>query len=289
MGFVFAILVSGLAPSVHAQYPGYVTDSNDTGLPTYGSFISSQVDMVNLGTGGLSIRVPIVSRKGRGIDYLYVETYESKLWTMVPTVTQLGTNYPITTLNWVGGSRPGPGANWTARDNVHASVNWTEQTYTCAPTSPQGGDAGGEVTSIQSTFLVRSNWIYKSPDGAKHQVPLRNNYPIDYPGQCGDSGPGNTNVVANTDNDHVQVDISQDTVEWHTGILITGADGITNTRPTISAKKIGMETSAAPVAFPIPGLPTPLDVLCGLTIPRARGVNTSTTFTIRMGTYRRSK
>ncbi len=223
MGFVFAILVSGLAPSVHAQYPGYVTDSNDTGLPTYGSFISSQVDMVNLGTGGLSIRVPIVSRKGRGIDYLYVETYESKLWTMVPTVTQLGTNYPITTLNWVPDQSPG--ANWTARDNVHASVDWTEQTYTCAPTSPQGGDAGGEVTSIQSTFLVRSNWIYKSPDGAKHQVPLRNNYPIDYPGQCGDSGPGNTNVVANTDNDHVQVDISQDTVEWHTGILITGADG----------------------------------------------------------------
>ena len=59
IGLALAILAFGLAPAAHAQYPGYLTNSNDTGLPSYGSFISSNVDNVNLGNGGLTIRIPI--------------------------------------------------------------------------------------------------------------------------------------------------------------------------------------------------------------------------------------
>ena len=63
--------------------------------------------MVNLGTGGLSIRVPIVSRKGRGIDYHMSKHMKASSAEWAPTVTQLGTNYPITTLNWVPDQSPG--------------------------------------------------------------------------------------------------------------------------------------------------------------------------------------
>jgi RHS repeat-associated protein len=220
LGFILAFFTIALVPAAHAQYPGYVSNSNDTGLPSYGSFISSKVDTVNLGTGGVSIRIPIVSRKGRGITYLYLHQYESKLWSMVPTVVTLGNSYPTTYLSWVPDNSGT--SNWNAKDNVTTSLNWTEQIYTCAPADAVDED---DDQSPQSTILVRSNWVYVSPDGAKHQVPLRNTYPIAFPGQCGDSGPGTPVLVEHTDNDHIQVDITQDQMNSHSGIVITEADG----------------------------------------------------------------
>jgi hypothetical protein len=63
-----ALLVLFLTGMANAQSPGYLTPSNTTGMPDYGSFITSQIDSINLQNGGLSLRIPLLSRKGRGFD-----------------------------------------------------------------------------------------------------------------------------------------------------------------------------------------------------------------------------
>jgi hypothetical protein len=64
--FGLALLVA--APATLAQGTGYLTNSNNTGMPDYGSFLTSNIDSVNLASGGISLRIPLISRKGRGFD-----------------------------------------------------------------------------------------------------------------------------------------------------------------------------------------------------------------------------
>jgi RHS repeat-associated protein len=225
--FALAIFVLALAPAAHAQYPGYVTNSNDTGLPSYGSFISSSIDTVNLGNLGVSIRIPIVSSKGRGTTYLLLAQYESKQWTVVPTVIPNGQNVPVVHYVWQPDVTSGT-ASWNVRDNVTVAYDYTERIWTCT-TPPQGGDAGGEIIYPQdpATVIIRSNWVYVSPDGSKHQVPLRKNYDQNHAGHCSDEIAGQLpqNLVGQTDNDHVQVDVTQDQILNHNGITFTQSDG----------------------------------------------------------------
>jgi RHS repeat-associated protein len=214
IGFVIAILLVWLAPDASAQYPGYVTNNNDTGMPNYGSFISSEIDTVNLANGGLMLHIPILSRKGRGLDYSVYFDYQSKYWVMDTSFVQ--TPYP----NWTSFFNWQPDATtaaWNFRDNAGGYLDWSEQTYTCSPL-PNGE---------QPTVVVRSNWVYIAGDGSKHQLPLRENVPIFLPGLCGDGGPGDQlqNLQAHTDDGHIFVDISQDKLNDHSGIKITRRDG----------------------------------------------------------------
>src|SRR5216684_732419 len=80
--FGIALIVLALWASIpaHAQYPGYVTNSDDTGFPSYGAFVSSSIDTVNLFNQNLILHIPILSRKGRGIDFNAYMLYQSKFW-----------------------------------------------------------------------------------------------------------------------------------------------------------------------------------------------------------------
>ena len=228
LGLTFAILIFALAPAAHAQYPGYVTNSNDTGLPSYGSFISSSVDTVNLGTGGVSIRIPIASNTGRGSTYTAFMQYESKVWAMTPIVTGGSGNGPVVYYTWY----PDQNSLWQQRDTHSVGyLGWTETTYTCAM-PPQGGGPGAEIVYEYgpATVLIRSNYVYVAPDGSRHQLPLRNSLPLDFPGYCPDLTAGElpTNLVAQTDNDQVKVDITNDQIGNSSGITITLANGTRN-------------------------------------------------------------
>jgi RHS repeat-associated protein len=212
IGSAIALFAFMLAPAAHAQYPGYVSTNSDTGFPSYGAYVSSGIDTVNLMSGGLSLRIPILSRKGRGVDYELHLSYESKTWVMNTSVL----NYPpgtyTTSYNWYHNS---PG--WVVGDNIASSVSYVEQTYTLDPGCPTQGSQGPQL-------FVRSNWVYNSPDGSMHMLPLRKNYPYVGPAYCSQN-QFVENYVAHTDDGHVKVDITNDGLTDHTGINITRANG----------------------------------------------------------------
>src|SRR5512142_2074975 len=76
---ILAALLSVAIP-VGAQAPGYVNSSNQTGTPDYGTFMHSDIDSINLQNGGVQIRIPLLSRKGRQFDYTFGLRYDSKFW-----------------------------------------------------------------------------------------------------------------------------------------------------------------------------------------------------------------
>ncbi len=105
----------------------------------------------------------------------------------------------------------------------------------------KAGVAGAEIVYEYgpATVLIRSNYIYVAPDGSKYQLPLRNNFPVNFPGYCPDLTAGElpTNLVAQTDNDQVKVDITNDQVNIHSGIVITLPDG-THSSTTVAGQEI---------------------------------------------------
>jgi len=193
-----------------AQNSGYVTSSNETGFPDYGSFITSQIDSVNLSNGGLSIRIPIFSRKGRGIDLAYSFKYESKLWVVDTSVIEDPFYGYITHFTW----RPDwDDGSWRYSSNLDASLpSWTEQYYECA-------DIGYGLGSM----LLKSNWTYTASDRTKHQFPARKMHLLtSHP--CFEYGDPNQ-YKAHSQSGHIEIDITNDTPYGPYNVKLRAKDG----------------------------------------------------------------
>lgn len=78
------ILVALLTQTAQAQNDGYLTDSNTRGFAPGNSFQLADIDYINLGNGALNLHIPLVDRKGRGLDSGAFVTYNSKIWTIKP-------------------------------------------------------------------------------------------------------------------------------------------------------------------------------------------------------------
>jgi RHS repeat-associated protein len=188
--FVFVLL-----PAAWAQTPGYLTSSNETGFPDYGSFIVSQIDSVNLSNGGVSIRIPIVSRKGRGLDYSFGYRYESKAWVVDSYTLTDPWNQPILRFIW----RPNNDF-WTASSNVGLwPTGWTEQIYQCPPIT--WSQPGPRV-------LIKSNWNAVAPDGTQYQFPVIKPYTLDPQPLCVEYDV--QQLKAHSTSGHFEIDITND-------------------------------------------------------------------------------
>lgn len=212
--FVLAILTLGISIPAHAQYPGYLTNSDDTGFPNYGAFVSSSIDTVNLFNQNLILHIPILSRKGRGIDFNATAMYQSKMWVVDTSVVPIaGTALFNTYYHW----RPN-GGNIGLVTGVGGGVGYTEQEYSLEPCPYDYSDP--------PVVLVRSNWVYVTPDGTTHQLPLRKTYGVSGFAGCWTNFEPD-NLVGHTDDGQVQVDITNDVLsDWyHSGIKITRQDG----------------------------------------------------------------
>jgi hypothetical protein len=110
--FPFACLIclaalSLIAPAARAQSDGYLTNQNTTGVVGFGSYQFGDIDNVNLQNGGVNLRIPLFTLKGRGLDDGVVLNYSSKFWTMTfNQITQAnGWSY---SLNWGNSFTVGP-------------------------------------------------------------------------------------------------------------------------------------------------------------------------------------
>jgi RHS repeat-associated protein len=192
---IFALL--SIAPAVYAQSPGYLTSSNETGFPEYGSFIVSQIDSVNLSNGGVSIRIPLFTRKGRGLDYSFGYRYDSKAWVVDSYVVPDPWQLPILRFVW----RPNNGF-WSSTTNVERWVaGWTEQIYQCQP-------IGLPYSQYSGTVLIKSNWNVTSPDGTQYQFPVIRSYPLYPQNPCSEYDI--LQLKGHSGSGHIEMDITDD-------------------------------------------------------------------------------
>src|ERR1700692_4066652 len=88
------LLVIALAVVVAAQdeTPLQVTNQNRSGDLPFSTSIGTGAEQVDVASGTLKIRIPIISIKGRGLDYKFMLRYDTAFWATA-TRFQTGTGY----------------------------------------------------------------------------------------------------------------------------------------------------------------------------------------------------
>ena len=128
-----------------------------TGAPPFSSSTGGSVDSIDLGNLNVHIRIPIMSRAGRGLPLNYAWSYDSSIW------------YPSTGGAWT------PVANWGWRSQTEAAVGYI--TYNQTPISvlikPHGTGAPGHHDYVYhdgsgTPHGFRIGWTTCSNDNNSH-------------------------------------------------------------------------------------------------------------------------
>jgi hypothetical protein len=178
------------ASPARSQSDGYLTNQNTTGVVQFGSYHFGDFDSINLGNGGLNVKIPLITLKGRGIDEGLQMIYSSKYWVMRHSKIQLG-NQIVDTFGWDLSTFSGP----TIRvDTLNMGrVDYSEEEYQCKHWIYD--TYGGTHVYDYWNVLVFSNFSYTSADGAKYAFPNRVIAPLNPPipsvPLCYDDGLGN--------------------------------------------------------------------------------------------------
>ncbi|MGA7784832.1 MAG: RHS repeat-associated core domain-containing protein [Candidatus Acidiferrales bacterium] len=223
---ILGLAFLGFASAAQAQYPGYLTNSNDTGLPDYGSFISSKIDSVNLANGGLIIRIPLLTTKDRNATVATGFQYDSKFWAVnrsyypYPQMPQNTAVYSWGPNN--SSFQSGTGWHGYSDGTGAATFDWTENIWTCSQYY------NGQLYEPATTKVIRGNFVVIDETGAKHQVPDRAIYTTyQYVNYCPDDwNQSPMNAVAESDSGNWQLDITNLTYQTHAGAVITSMNGV---------------------------------------------------------------
>jgi len=137
----------GVNANAQDPFPTTVTDQNQgVNLPFPQSFGGS-VDQVSVENGNLTINIPIVNTKGRGLTYNFGLRYGSAFWG-VPNLSK-----PVWSVS-AGNYLPGHVVGW---ETTQPYATWVTQTYNCG--------TNGHITTTGS-------YIFTDSAGAKHQFPM---------------------------------------------------------------------------------------------------------------------
>jgi len=150
----------------HADPPDYVTNSNLRGIVPFGSYQFGGIDTVNLGTGTLTLRIPLFTREGRGLDYGQTWTYNSKFWEVTP---RLGIKSGMQSLEIIGYTwYPNyTGFEGAPKGTDEGRLEYKKGDYPCNSrdgTQPLPGNIWEHLAW---------NFVYISPDGAQYRFPNR--------------------------------------------------------------------------------------------------------------------
>ncbi len=139
-----------------AQSDGYLSSNNLHGIVTGNTYQFGSIDDINLGTGAISIRIPLLSVKGRGLTDEYVYTYSSKIWVASPIWDPVNPNL-LDDLVWVPSTQP----NAVIGKIPGGQVLYTEQNYQC------------EWNNKPLVQNVDTNFTYITNDGVTYEFPNR--------------------------------------------------------------------------------------------------------------------
>jgi RHS repeat-associated protein len=143
-----------LAPTLFSQTqetPTRVTDQNRTGDLPFSAMVGNEIEHVDLATGALQLRIPILNVKGRGLDFDFHLTYDSNFYVLASRVDQFGDTYHQWTIEQ-GSSGLAPG--WTTNSPFW---QFTRSTFSC----------------MLQTEAYDSNYIYIDGNRGKHPFAIQ--------------------------------------------------------------------------------------------------------------------
>jgi RHS repeat-associated protein len=148
------LLVVALAVVVAAQdeTPLQVTNQNRSGDLPFSTSIGTGAEQVDLASGSLKIRIPIISIKGRGLDYNFTLRYDTAFWATA-TRFQTGTGYyqkwNIELRNYLSSTNPGLGWETNTPSNSHSVTS---------------------VSCLPGSAKIYGHFIHTDSEGAKHPL-----------------------------------------------------------------------------------------------------------------------
>jgi RHS repeat-associated protein len=149
-----------LSTVTFAQSDGYVATSNGRGLAPENSFQVGDIDTINLANGALNLRIPLYSRKGRGMSVGGVLNYSSKVWYQEPL---WDVNGFLESVIWTQSTNQGSNEGFSLQVSGGGLLTENQQEYDCEVFSK------GE--ELEFTESVDSGFIYRAEDGSSYRFP----------------------------------------------------------------------------------------------------------------------
>jgi RHS repeat-associated protein len=94
---VFTLTVAMISQT--DEIPTRVTDQNRTGDLPFSATVGTDIESVDIATGALHVRIPILQVKGRGLDYDFHLYYDSNFFVLASRLDQFGDTYHQWTLD----------------------------------------------------------------------------------------------------------------------------------------------------------------------------------------------
>jgi YD repeat-containing protein len=180
----FLLPLSAMAQGIDVATPTAVTDQNRTGKIPYSASMGTEVESVDLSTGNLSIRIPLVHVKGRGLDYDITLQYDGNYWTPMPVP---GNNSSI----WANETRTYiPNVTGWSLSQPYITFAIGVPNFTCAsePVPPKNGGGQGSPTPVQASGKFYYDYIFVDGEGRKNPLNV-NNGDVVCAGEIGGKGP----------------------------------------------------------------------------------------------------
>src|SRR5436190_9543780 len=151
---IFIALFLCAAPVSWAQdeIPTRVNAQNRTGDLPFSATIGSDIEHVDLASGNLVVKIPIVSSAGRGMDFEFGLVYNAMLWATAPRIDATGQQR----LEWnVEHRTAGIALGWS---ETRPSISGVTQSFPC-------------TANTQGSYFT--SFIYEDPGGAKHPLAVQ--------------------------------------------------------------------------------------------------------------------
>ena len=172
--FALLLICSGLLGPYRTEAqatPTRVTDQNRTGDLPFSTSVGTDIERVDLATGALNVKIPLIKIPGRGMDGELYLRFNSNYLVLVPLTNSVGRSY----YQWMTENPSG----WLTNNTYHST----------ALISVACSDYPHETNMRGDT-----NYIYTDPSGAKYPIAMQ--YEI---GGCAPTGYPSGNPQAGPD------------------------------------------------------------------------------------------
>jgi YD repeat-containing protein len=149
-----------MSQAIDVDTPSAITDQNRSGPLPYASSIGSSIESVNMSNGNLSVRIPLVNIKSRGINYALTLMYDGNFWTPMSIPTSNGELWANENRLYI------PGLVGWSLNQPFLEYSASEPDFVCD--SRVEPPAGSQLPTSQGFYY--SNYIFTDEQGSKHSL-----------------------------------------------------------------------------------------------------------------------
>jgi RHS repeat-associated protein len=152
---------------IAAAVPTAVTDQNRTGPMPYTASMGTGVENVDLSTGNLSIRIPLVHVNSRGKDYDITLQYDGNYWSPLSIPNNDSSEWANETRTYI------PGLTGWSLSQPYITYAESSPTFLCSGPGgalPSGNGGTKPPTAAMSTGQAYQNYIFVDDQGRKNPL-----------------------------------------------------------------------------------------------------------------------